>query len=310
MTPLFRPEALDGQRRSWLGAILLIRPLPLTLLTLFTAGVAAAVIGFLFVGEYTRKAHLSGVLVPDRGLVQLVPPQSGTVLESHVREGQAVRQGDVLFVLSVDRAALGGDTRAPVQQSLASAQRNVAAVARESPRNEPIQRIVIRAPQDGVLAALLAEPGQSVSPPAALASLVPAQARLQAQLYAPPSAIGWLQPQQRVQLRYEAFPYQTFGHYPGQVLQVSRTPLRAGELSALSLSTAATGVGMGAPSRGLGAGESLYRVTVVLDQQVVSADGQAQPLAAGMRLDADVLLERRRLIEWLFEPVLGRSGRV
>jgi membrane fusion protein len=49
---------------------------------------------------------------------------------------------------------------------------------------------------------------------------------------------------------------------------------------------------------------------VALDQQAVKAYGQAQPLAAGMRLDADVLLDKRRLIEWLFEPLLSVTGRV
>jgi membrane fusion protein len=29
-----------------------------------------------------------------------------------------------------------------------------------------------------------------------------------------------------------------------------------------------------------------------------------------MQLDADVLLERRRLIEWIFEPLLSVTGRV
>jgi membrane fusion protein len=51
-------------------------------------------------------------------------------------------------------------------------------------------------------------------------------------------------------------------------------------------------------------------VTVTLEQQHVMAYGREQPLAAGMQLEADVLLERRRLIEWLFAPVLGIAGRV
>jgi len=430
MTALFRPEAIDAQRQSWLGGIQLIRPLPLTLLTAFTVSVAALVVGYLFVGEYTRKAHISGVLVPDRGLIRLVPQQVATVLESHAREGQAVRQGDLLFVLSIDRATLSGDTQAAVQQSLAArerslqgsvrqqtlllqthragldrrladmrgelaqldaevttheqrlvlaqqaqarleslradnfvsaaavqakteellglkaqlqslarqratqlreigtletqqrelplqaqalqgeTERNLATLAQESAENEARQRIVVRAPQDGVLTAVLAEVGQNVSPAAALASLVPAQAVLQAQLYAPSSAIGFLRPQQAVLLRYQAFPYQKFGHYPGQVVQVSRTPLQASELAGLSLSTAATGAGAGALSGGPNSGEPLYRITVALDQQAVAAYGTAQPLSAGMQLEADVLLDRRRLIEWLFEPVLGIAGRV
>jgi membrane fusion protein len=33
-------------------------------------------------------------------------------------------------------------------------------------------------------------------------------------------------------------------------------------------------------------------------------------VAPGMQIDADVLLERRRLIEWIFEPVLSIAGRI
>jgi membrane fusion protein len=51
----------------------------------------------------------------------------------------------------------------------------------------------------------------------------------------------------------------------------------------------------------------MFRITVALDE---SPAPQAMPLAAGMRLQADVLLERRRLIEWLFEPLLGLGSRL
>jgi membrane fusion protein len=76
---------------------------------------------------------------------------------------------------------------------------------------------------------------------------------------------------------------------------VSRTPLQAAELASLALPQS---------------NEPLYRITVALDKQAVQAYGQAQPLAPGMQLDADVLLDRRRLIEWIFEPVLSVAGRV
>ncbi len=430
VTLLFRPEAVDGQRQSWLGGVQLVRPLSMTLLTVVTVSVAALVIGYLFIGEYTRKAHVSGVLVPDLGLIRLVTPEAATVVKNHVREGQRVKSGDVLFELSVDRATLAGDTQAAVQQSLADrerslqgtlrqqaqllqtqraglerrvadmrrelaqidaetatqqqrlklaqqqqarleslradnfisdaavqtkseellgqkaqlqslereraahlreigtletqlrelplqaeavqseTERSLAALAQEATESEARQRIVIRAPQDGVVTNILADPGQSVQPGVALASLMPAQAKLQADLYAPSSAIGFLRPDQPVLLRYQAYAYQKFGHYKGHVLQVSRTPLQANELASLTLSTTATGAGAGALSGGPNTGEPLYRITVALDRQDVSAYGQTLPLAPGMQLDADVLLDRRRLIEWLFEPVLGIAGRV
>ncbi len=427
---LFRAEAIAGQQQSWLGGVQLIRPLSLTLLTVLMVSVATLVIGYLFFGEYTRKAHVSGVLVPDLGLIRLVPPEAATVLVNHAREGQKVQRGDVLFELSVDRATLAGDTQAAVQKSLAErerslqaslrqqdqllqaqrtglerrladmrrelaqieaeagiqqqrlklalqsqarleslrnenfvsdaalqtkaeellgqkaqlqalerqraahlreigtletqqrelplqaealqlqTERSLAALSQESVESAARQRIVIRAPQDGVLTAVLAEVGQSAQPNVALASLMPAQAKLEAHLYAPSSAIGFLRPDQAVQLRYQAYAYQKFGHYLGHVLQVSRTPLQANELAGLTLSTSATGAGAGALSGGPNAGEPLYRITVALDRQDVSAYGRAQPLAPGMQLEADVLLDRRRLIEWLFEPVLGVAGRV
>jgi membrane fusion protein len=56
--------------------------------------------------------------------------------------------------------------------------------------------------------------------------------------------------------------------------------------------------------------EPLYRITVRLDRQDVPAYGAPQSLSPGMQLDADVVLDRRRLIEWIFEPVLGIAGRV
>ena len=130
---------------------------------------------------------------------------------------------------------------------------------------------------------------------------MPAGATLRAQLFAPSSAVGFVRPTQPVLLRYQAFPYQKFGHHAGQVLQVSRTPLQAAELASLPLPESLKA----APSA-----EPLYRITVLLDEQAVQAYGQAQPLAAGMQLEADVLLDRRRLIEWIFEPLFSVAGKV
>lgn len=419
MPSLFRPEVVEGRRQEWLGSIQLIRPVSLAVLTTFVAVTAVAVVTYLTLGEYTRKARVSGYLVPDLGVIRLVPPQPATVVDRQVREGQSVRQGDVLFVLSMERNTLRGDAQAAVQQSLAARERSLqtstaqqsklqqaqaaalqrqiadmqreltqldaeaelqrqrlqlaqqaqtrleslrgdnfvssaqvqakaeevlglraqlqglerqrsaqqreigtlqaqlhelpmrmqaqqgelerdlAVVMQRSAESEAQSRIVIRAPQDGVVTAVVAERGQAVTPASALASLVPSDARLQAHLYAPSSAVGFVRPQQTVQLRYQAYPYQKFGHQAGQVLQVSRTPLQASELAAVSL-----------PAQGAGAGEPLYRITVALDRQTVMAYGQVQPLSPGMQLDADVLLDRRRLIEWIFEPVLSVAGRV
>ncbi len=419
MSRLYRPEALAARQQPWLGRVQLVRPLSLTVITVGVLLTALAAGTFIATAGYTRKAATQGVLMPDRGLIRLVPAAAGTVLERRVEEGQAVRAGEVLFVLALERPLFDSSVQARVQRSLedrrrslqgsaeqqqalassrataldrrlaalaleagqldseatlqqqrldlarqalvrqeslqaeqfisaaqvqakreellalqaaqqtlarqraaldreraelegerqalpmlardaaGSIERDLALLAREAAELDADRQLLVRAPQDGTVSAVLAEAGQAVSPASALASLVPQGATLQAHLYAPSSAIGFVKPGQTVQLRLAAYPYQKFGHLPGQVLQVSRTPLAASEITALAL---APGTAAGAP----GAGQPLFRITVALQPMAGAA---SLPLAAGMQLSGDVLLEHRRLVEWLFEPLLGWRSR-
>jgi membrane fusion protein len=190
-------------------------------------------------------------------------------------------------------------TALPLQTQVTAGEieRDLALLAQEAAEVAARQRVVVRAPQAGVVSGVTVQPGQVATPEAALASLVPEHSRLQAQLYAPSSAVGFLKPQQTVLLRYQAYPYQKFGHHAGEVLNVSKIPLQAAEIAALAL-----------PQEGRR--EPLYRITVALKEQSVQAYGQAQALVPGMQLDADVLLDKRRLIEWIFEPLLSVSQRM
>jgi membrane fusion protein len=95
-----------------------------------------------------------------------------------------------------------------------------------------------------------------------------------------------------VLLRYQAYPYQKFGHHVGQVVRISRSALTPER---------------GAASAGA---EPFYRVLVSLARQTVTAYGEEEPLRPGMVLEADILGEHRRLVEWVLEPLytLGRGG--
>jgi membrane fusion protein len=55
--------------------------------------------------------------------------------------------------------------------------------------------------------------------------------------------------------------------------------------------------------------EPVYRVDVMLDSQVVAASGQKLPLRSGMLVNADILQEKRKVWEWVFEPVLSLKQR-
>src|SRR5439155_81666 len=102
---LFRQEALDFHREKILGDVVLVRPLSISLLTSVAVLIALAVVGFAFWGEYTRKAHVTGYLEPNKGLIKVYAPQAGTLIEKHVTEGQSVKHGNILFVVSSERSS-------------------------------------------------------------------------------------------------------------------------------------------------------------------------------------------------------------
>jgi membrane fusion protein len=47
-----------------------------------------------------------------------------------------------------------------------------------------------------------------------------------------------------------------------------------------------------------------------LDQQSMAVYGKRQPLLAGLKLEASFALDRRRLIQWVFEPVIAAGHNV
>jgi membrane fusion protein len=53
----------------------------------------------------------------------------------------------------------------------------------------------------------------------------------------------------------------------------------------------------------------MYRLRVDLERETVSTPSGEAPLLAGMRLQASLTLEYRRLYQWAFEPVAGLTGR-
>jgi hypothetical protein len=64
--PLFRPEALAARQQKDYGEVILIRPLSLMLLGWFALGITTAILGFLLLGQYTERGHVSGVITAAR----------------------------------------------------------------------------------------------------------------------------------------------------------------------------------------------------------------------------------------------------
>ncbi|MCX8005346.1 MAG: HlyD family secretion protein, partial [Burkholderiaceae bacterium] len=160
-------------------------------------------------------------------------------------------------------------------------------------QQEARRETVVRAPIAGTVTNIAVARGESVAAEATLATILPKGSGLRAHLLVPTRAAGFIQPGNEVVLRYDAFPFQRFGQYRGVVEAVSRTVWSPGEK-----------VGP------MTAREPVYRVDVKLESQTVRAGGQEMPLKPGMTLGADILLEKRTVFEWVFEPVLELRSRL
>ena len=80
---------------------------------------------------------------------------------------------------------------------------------------------VIRAPAAGRVSMLQANVGQFAEPRRLQMEIVPNDSVLQAELFVPTRAIGFMQLGQEVRILYDAFPYQQFGTYSGRIVKIS-----------------------------------------------------------------------------------------
>jgi membrane fusion protein len=133
---------------------------------------------------------------------------------------------------------------------------------------------------------LQASVGQSALPQRPQLEIIPENATLRAELFVPARAIGFIRAGQSVRLLFDAFPYQHFGTYRGEVVGVSQTILMTTDT--------------GGP---LKLNEPTYRILASLERQEVNVHDKKVPLQPDMLLKADILLERRSLINWLLSPL-------
>ena len=419
--PLFRQEVLGESQTQWLGTVLLAPRLSYRLSAAFALVASVGIVALLFLGSYTRKARISGWLVPQQGLVQVYAPQAGVIRSVTATEGTEVRQGQPLLVLSSElqssaqgatqgliaerlearRASLlevRGQTKPLAEQrarslegriatleaeqanidssialqrertqlaqraearqrdvrdrglisdtemqaatearieqesklrdlerslmvskrdrltlqgeldeipfqsraDLANLDRDIAQVEQDLAEAEARREIVVAAPEAGTVTSVQAERGVRAEPGVPLLSIVPAGSQLEADLFSPSRSIGFLRTGQRVLLRYEAYPYQKFGHYEGRIATISRSALNPSELPSQVAGLTSL----------IGSNEPVYRITVRLQSQHVNVYGKPAPLTPGMQLEADVLIENRRLIEWVLDPLYTLTGKI
>ncbi len=150
----------------------------------------------------------------------------------------------------------------------------------------------VRAPVSGRVVTVNRKVGDTASPSDFALTLIPDDSKLIGRLLIPTTAIGFVEPGQDVRMRYDAFPYQHFGVQVARVRDIARSVLFDGD-----------------DYGPLRVTQPAYPASVDLLSQTIGADARDVPLQSGMLFSADIVLERRSILEWAIEPLLGMRGR-
>ncbi|UHC14785.1 HlyD family efflux transporter periplasmic adaptor subunit [Methylobacterium currus] len=197
------------------------------------------------------------------------------------------------------RAQRTGDTEKAAQ--LASIRNELSTIEAQITTLGAQSRIDVVAPTDGQVAGLYVQPGDSVTADQVVAILGDTRADPLIVLEVPARAIGLAKVGQDVVLKYDAFPFKTFGIAKGTITVISGTPLRNPMLA-----SAEEG---GGDTAAAAARQSVYRVEVRPESRTMRAYGTDEPIRIGSTLSADIVVERRRLIDWMLDPIRAMRGR-
>jgi hemolysin D len=190
-------------------------------------------------------------------------------------------------------------------QKLSDAERRVEDARQRLAKAEAtIDHLTLRAPIVGrVQSSVIANVGQVVTSGQEIMRVVPQDSKLEVAAYIANRDIGFVSVGQEAVVKVEAFPFTRYGSIKARVKRIARDAIPAPDASAIE----------GDPTRpsnttGFAGGERTQNLVfaVVLEPEVstISVDGVDQPLTSGMAATVELKTGARRLIEYVFSPLV------
>lgn len=238
----------------------------------------------------------------------LVDSRSITPVEYDAKKSDLIDQQSVLFDLQRKLASINRDInnqniellQLPLNEKrdVATFTRELNVIEKEIAENNAQKFITITAPKDGIVSTIMVSKGQSIEENGLIATILPSDFSLEANLFIPSSAFGFIKSGMPVSLRYQAFPYQKFGQHNGTIVEIGSSSVQTNELKTLGIYS----------QQFNNEKDTYYRVKVKLDNQYILAYGKKYPLRTGMSLESNIMLEDRKIYEWILEPLFSING--
>lgn len=154
---------------------------------------------------------------------------------------------------------------------------------------------VLVAPIAGRVTSLSRQIGQRVESTVPLATILPIDAPLVVQLYVSDRVLPFISVGNEVRLRFDAFPFPTFGLYTGRIREITKVPaLARDQLGPLKADT----------------NDAVYSVRVDLPKELSNPTGSGIRVEPGMKVRSEIRLEQRHLYQWIVDPILAMRERL
>jgi membrane fusion protein len=217
----------------------------------------------------------------DRGFVSKLQYQSwrDSLLQVMAQVAQTDEQLVQLRTLQVQAHLERATIAADLAQQKAALSQAIAALDQRLAQAAESHGVVQRSMLDGRVSAIRVNEGAAVQVGSDLATVIPTNARLEAELWLPPRAVGFVRPGQEVRIAYVAFPESIYGSVHA----------RLSELSGASVAYAAPNTSVDAPA---------FIARAQLPSQTIHARGADWPLSAGMRVTGRIVVEQQSLLQW------------
>ncbi|MDI9818508.1 MULTISPECIES: HlyD family secretion protein [unclassified Legionella] len=327
--PLFRQNVINNRIHRSLGVVRINIPLNYSVAGYIAVALVFVLLLFFSFAQISERTLVRGFLDTENGIISVESNASGLVEKIFVEEGSEVKKGDVLFIISnpvssnneiqlnnhkqrilnlkreyqikdehyqaltklYEKKYVSFSSLKEAESERLEFQNKVKMAEYELLQFKENQTQQITASSDGTVTNIFYRRGQKVQSSKPLLQIIPSQVNLIVRLYIPSREIGFLKKNQKINLKYDAYPSQRFGFYEAAIKEINQTILTDEK-----------------EDKPIHIGEPYYKIKAELKEPYVLAYGKKVKLNHGMTLSAIITGEKKSIWQWVLDPLYSYYG--
>ena len=226
-----------------------------------------------------------------------------------IQQGQLAAAGPALEVIGKDMQKTIEAFLADNAEKLSEAERQAEDLEQKLAKAEAaIEHLTLKAPISGMVqASSLTTIGQVVTSGQEVMRIVPEDAGLELEVYVLNKDIGFVKPGQTAVVKIESFPFTQYGTIAALVTRVAQDSIPEPEAAQNEGDPAHPG-----PSSAFAGAQRtqnlVFPVTLKPEAASIDIDGALVPLTSGMAATVEIKTGSRRILEFIFSPLVEITG--